>query len=264
MRNHHQTGFSLMELIGVMAVLAILSAALAPSVFELINDAYAKQEQENLDSLAADLRRLIETERRIPSSNRANWSGALAAFSDLPASRVLSNERGFQRTLYFDPRFFTTSDSNFNGYTQTGGLSSAPISPRVMLISNLRANAPQPAMNAATFDQIWNQTSGATVVESDDIKITRLNLGDLFHRLTVTNTATAQAGFSIEGGVIQALIAGNGVTDGISTRYLIEGSRVEFYGTPFPSGALNTVVVVNDSVGMRYATDGAAWYWEPL
>ena len=259
-----QRGFSLMELIGVMAVLAILSAVLAPSVFDLINNAYAKQEQENLESLAADLRRLIQAEQRIPSSNRTNWSSALATFSDLPASRVLSNERGFLRTLYFDPRFFTTSDSNFNGYTQAGGLTGAPVSPRAMFISNLRGNAPQPSMNSAEFDRIWNQTAGASVVEGADVKITRMNFGDLFHRLTVINTATAQAGFSVEGGVAQALIAGNGTTDGISTRFLIDGSRVEFYGTPFPPGVLTTVVVVNDSVSMRYTTDGSSWFWVPL
>lgn len=251
-----------MELIAVMAVLAILSAALAPSVFDLIDDAYAKQEQSNLESLAQDLQTLLETTYTLPSSNRALWSTALAVVSDRPVAQILRNRRNFQRTLYFDPQFLTTSDANFNGYTQTTGLVTAPPSPRLMLISNLDADAPQPAMNSATFNAIWEQSAGAAVIESNDIKIVRLNLSENFTRLTLVNSAGSQTGYSLEGGTRAAVSANNGTTDGIVTRFVINGTQVELYGTPYPVGALSTAALISGAQGFRYATDGSQWFWE--
>lgn len=262
MKNRRQKGFTLMELIGVMAVLAILSAAMAPSVFELIDDAYAKQEQANLNALAEDLTTLLRTEQVLPSSNRAAWSSALAAISDLPVAKVLSNPRGHRRTLYFDPQFFTSSDSNFSGYSQTDGLSTQPPSPRAMFISDLNRNAPQPAMTSAVFNDIWDQAPGALVVESNDVKIARLNMSGEFHRVVLVNAATSQTGFSLENGTRSAIAANNGTTDGIVTRYVISGSQLELYGTPYPTGSLTTASVVSRAEGFRYVTNGTLWFWE--
>lgn len=262
MKARAQTGFTLMELIGVMAVLAILSAAMAPSLFELIDDAYAKQEQANLNALANDLTDLLRTQQVLPSSNRTAWSAALAAISELPLSKVLTNQRGFNRTLYFDPQFFTSSDSSFSGYTQTGGLTLKPPSPRAMFISDLNAHAPQPAMTRAVFDDIWDQSADALVVESNDVKITRLNFSGEFHRLVLVNAAGSQAGFSLENGTRHAIAANNGTTDGVVTRYVVSGSRLELYSTPYPTGALSTASVVSRTEGFRYVSDGANWFWE--
>ncbi len=261
MMRRQTTGFTLMELIGVMAIMAILSAALAPSVFDLINDAYADQEIENLETLAANLETYLQQTKTLPSSNRNVWSAALANVSDLPVERVLRNRRGFLRTLYFDPRFLTTGDSNFGGFTQSTGLAIAPPSPRVMLISDLNGNAPQPSMSTAVFDAIWNQDAGATVIESSDLQIVRLNLGDHFHRVTLVNSATSQAGFSLDGGARAAIAANNGATDGIVERYIVVGTRLELYADPFPVGTLATAAQIGGARGYRYATDGLTWSW---
>ena len=49
-------GFSLLELIGVMAVMAILAGALAPSVFQLIEEGYQTAERQSLKTIADALR----------------------------------------------------------------------------------------------------------------------------------------------------------------------------------------------------------------
>lgn len=257
-----ERGFTLMELIGVMAVLAILSAAMAPSIFAAVDDAYSAAEDSNLQALADDLENYLLTRRSLPRASRPEWSAALATVSDRPVSAVLSNRRNFQRTLYYDPRFFSTSDVSFPGFVQTTGLAAAPVSPRLMLISNTRANAPQPAMNSATFNAIWNQDPGAAVVESSDVKIVRLNLGRHFQRVLMTNSAPALTGYSLDGGVSAAIAANNGTTDGVLERYVITGTTLRLFSDPYPSGTLATAILVGTPIGLRYLSNGAAWFWE--
>ena len=192
-----QRGFTLLELIGVMAVIAVLAGALAPSVFQAIDDAYATAETSNLERIGDDLVRYIQTNGAIPSRNIDNWTAALATVSDLPIERIRNNRRGYRRLLYFDPRFIGAPDSNFGGYTQNGGLNAAPLSPRVMLISDMQRNVRNQAANSATFDAIWNQSAGATIVESATIKIVRLNLASLFQRVMLVNANVSQAGYQL-------------------------------------------------------------------
>jgi len=255
-------GFTLMELIGVMAVMAILSAAMAPSIFAAVDDAYSAAEDDNLKELARDLETYFLTRRSLPQANRTVWPAALASVSDRPAVEVLANRRSFQRTLYYDPRFFSAADANFPGYLQTTGLAAAPVSPRLMLISNTRANAPQPPMNSATFNAIWNQDPGATVIEGSDVKIVRLNLARHFKRVLLTNSATSQTGYSLDGGASAAIAANNGTTDGVLERYVVDGTTLRLFRDPYPSGALATTVLISAATGLRYATDGSAWFWE--
>ncbi len=257
-----QRGFTLMELIGVLAVIAILSAAMAPSIFDTIRNAYSEAEEGNLARLAEDLETYLLTTRSLPSSNSAVWSAAIASVSDRPAALVLRNQRDYQRTLYFDPRFFSNTESNFSGYVQVDGLAAAPFSPRIMLISDMTANAPSPAMNSATFDAIWDQTAGASVVENSDLKIVRLNLSGHFQRVVLTNASTSQVGYSLDGGSAGAIAANNGTTDGIIERHVISGSTLQLYGDPFPIGSLGTAALVRAATGYRYITNGTDWFWE--
>lgn len=258
----NQRGFTLMEFIGVMAVMAILSAAMAPSIFDAMNNAYSEAEERNLGRLAEDLETYLLTTRSLPSPTAATWSTALASVSDQPIAMVLRNRRNFQRTLYYDPRFFINSDTNFTGYTQVDGLASAPFSPRAMLISNMTANAASPAMNSATFDAIWDQTAGASVVESNDIKIVRVNMARHFQRVVLSNAAGSQVGYGLDGSSIFAVAANNGTTDGILERHVISGSALQLYTDPYPTGALGTVALIREATGYRYVTNGTEWFWE--
>ena len=259
-----QHGFTLLELIGVMAVLAILSAALAPSVFQAIDDAYAAAETGNLERLGDDLTRYIRNNGAIPSRNINTWTAALATVSNLPQERIRNNRRGYRRLLYFDPQFFGAPDSNFGGYTQAGGLTAAPVSPRVMLISNLRANVRNQPADTTNFNAIWNQSAGAAVVESDTIKIVRLNLAPLFHRVLLVNGNTSQTGYQLGTAGSVPVAGSNGVTDGIADRYVLAGTELRLFNTPYPIGALATATLITEDAGFRYATNGSAWFWEPL
>ncbi|MEM8982948.1 MAG: type II secretion system protein [Pseudomonadota bacterium] len=261
MMKQRSTGFTLLELIGVMAVIAILSAALAPAVFQAIDDAYAAAEDTNLERIGDDLVRYIRAYGVIPTRQTATISAALATESNLPAQRISENQRGFQRLFYFDPQFFSSPDSQWNGYTQTTGLAAAPLSPRVMIISNLGANVAQQPATSAAFNAIWNQVPGAAIIESDRVKIHRLNLRNLFHRVLLTNENSSQAGYRLNLAAAQPVAAASGTTDGVVSRFVIDGTELSLFADPYPSGALATARLVTANQSFLYTTNGTTWFW---
>lgn len=256
----NQRGFTLMELIAVMAIMAILSAVLAPSLIDAIDDAYAAAETENIATLADDLERHIRITGTLPGRSLAEWSAAIAGTSSTPLADVQRNQRGYTRSVYFDPNFFVSGGS-FNGYVQTTGLAAAPFSPRFMLISSLRGNVGVLPNDAVQFDDIWNRASGATLVESDSLKIERRNLRGLFHRLLLANQNPAQVAFSLNGSGQLAVPAATAGGDGLVSRYVLEGSEVAVYGTPFPTGGLLSATLVQGDISLRYADDGGVFEW---
>ena len=253
-----QDGFTLMELIAVMAILAVLSAVLAPSIVDTVNDAYAKAEDANLAQIGEDLERYVRRTGRIPSGVLADWTNALATVSSAPTSELATNRRGYQRLLYFDPSFFTVG-GGFGGYVQTSGLAAPPASPRVMIISNLRGDVPAQGNNATRFDDVWNQRAGARIVESETVKIHRMNLGGLFREVVLTSDAPTSVGAAFNAAPAVAVPPAAGGTDGVLIRYVIEDTRLALYAGPFPVGALLTVYKVKEDLGIRFDDGGGGW-----
>lgn len=258
-----QSGFTLMEIVGVMAIIAILAAVLAPSLTDGIDRANAAREEGSLRVLAEALENHVLTNKAIPGQNVAEWSAAIAAYADLRQDDVIFNARGFRRGLYVDPQFFTSTETAFPGYTQSVGLGSRPYSPRLMLVSDLTRNAPAAPGTATDFAAIWDQRTGAAVMEGAKVKIARLNLGSRFHRLLLVNANVQQPAYALEGAApisVPPAVAG---MDGMLSRYVLEHSQVSLYVSPFPAGGMQTTTIISADVALHYRTDGSSWYWEP-
>ncbi|MEL6949987.1 MAG: prepilin-type N-terminal cleavage/methylation domain-containing protein [Pseudomonadota bacterium] len=256
---NRQRGFTLMEMIAVMAILAVLSAIIAPSIVDTVNDAYAKAEDANLDQIADDLELYIRRNGVIPSGNIGDWSNALATLSSAPSTELAANRRGYQRMLYFDPSFF--GGGSFGGYVQSGGLTAPPASPRVMIISDLRGNVAGQGNNAGRFDDIWNQNPGARIVESDTVKIRRINLGHLFKEVLISTNSLNAPGVSLNGAPAIAVPAAVGTVDGLLLLYVLEDTRLSLLGDPFPVGSLQSVYKVKEDLGLRYEDAGGTPIW---
>ncbi len=257
-RNH---GFTLLELIAVLAVIAILSSVMAPGIVRAVDDAYSRAEDENLETLASGLRDYILRTRSIPSTTGSVWSAALATNTDYSAQQILVNRRNQQRVLVADPRFFTSTDSSFSGYSQSTGLTSAPVSPRMMLISSLQGAVPSIANNSGTFDAVWNGDPSAAVVASDRIKIERINLSNVFRRVLLTNANSSQSAYALDANIAMPIPAATGSVNGMLSTYVIDGTQVSLFAAPYPSGALNTAALVRRDVSQAYQTDGGSWFW---
>ncbi len=258
----NQAGFTIMELIGAMAIIAILAAVLAPSVTDGIDRAYAAQEEANVSSLMGALEQHILQNKDIPREAAASWTAAIATYAELARDDVEFNPRGYRRQLYVDPQFFTSSEAVFPGYVQGAGLTSRPYSPRLMLVSDLTRNVPNPPRTAAEFAAIWDQTNTAVVVEGPKVKLERLNLAGYFHRLLLVNSHSQQPAYALESGGSVPVPAAFGGVDGTLTRYVLSSSRLSVFFSPYPTGGTNTSTLVAEDVALHYTTDGSSWFWE--
>jgi prepilin-type N-terminal cleavage/methylation domain-containing protein len=255
-------GFTLVELIGVLSIIAIMASVITPSIFKDIKRARQDKESLSLAALSSELERSIYANKRIPSRTLTDWTGAIAAESALAPDKVERNEKDFLRGYYVDPRFFTTSDVAFPGYTQTTGVGSAPVSPRIMLVSLMTGNAPAAPSTSAGFDAIWDQSASATLIEGPDVKIARLNLRTAFQRLMLTNENTNQPAYQLESGARSSIPAAGAGGDGLVTRYVIRNTKVSLYTDPFPTGNLDQVFLADDEKGYAFELVGSVWAWQ--
>jgi prepilin-type N-terminal cleavage/methylation domain-containing protein len=264
-RRARQHGFTLIEMIGVLAVISILAAVMVPNVVQTVDYAVADAEAKNLETLSGALSDAIRTNKAIP--NAANWAAVVAANANLAANKVTLNERGFRRGYYVDPRFFTNINTVFAGYTQGAGLTTAPVSPRIMIVSNLSANAPAAPTTSAAFSQIWDQTGAPAVVEGTKVKITRIHLGAQFLPVLITNQNTSAVAYQVGSSArinMPAVSAGGAA--GV-TRYLLKHSSVSLYKPPFATGALARTLLVTTPHDLSYVSSGGAtpvWAWSVL
>ncbi|MFT4585056.1 MAG: prepilin-type N-terminal cleavage/methylation domain-containing protein [Gammaproteobacteria bacterium] len=255
-------GFTLVELIGVLSIIAIMASVIAPSVFKDIKRARQDKESLNLAALNFELEQSIYDNKRIPSRTLADWSGAIAAQSSLAQEKIARNEKGFLRGYYVDPRFFTASDVAFPGYTQTTGVGTAPVSPRIILVSLMTNNAPAAPSTSAAFNAIWDQSTSATLTEGPDVKISRLNLRAAFQRLVLTNENTNQPAYQLESGARSSIPAASAGGDGLLTRYVLRNTKVSLYTDPFPAGNLDQVLLADDEKAYAFELVGSVWTWQ--
>jgi prepilin-type N-terminal cleavage/methylation domain-containing protein len=259
--NIRNKGFSLLEMIGVMAVMAIFAGALAPSVFQVIEEGYQGAEQQSLRSIGESLERYVRSSKSIPSLAAADWASAVADYASLAPQRVLTNEKQFARRLYADPQFFTTTNQAFTGYIQTQGLANAPNSPRLMVVSSLAGNITANLNTHERFTDVWEQTADALIVETKEVMIERVNLAPLFVRMVLNNANSAQTGYVLESGTEAAVAAASGGIDGSRTVYVIAGTRLGLNQSPFPGGATQRQLIVSADDSLRYQLNGSVWAW---
>lgn len=257
-----QHGFTLIEMIGVLAIISSLAAVLVPNVVKTVDEAVNEAEGRNLTTLASALDSYTTSQKSIP--NAAGWVAALGGFTSMSVNKINLNERGFRRGYYADPRFLTAAVGAFAGYTQTNGLAAAPFSPRIMLVSDLTRNAPAAPTTVAAFDAIWNQSAGASVVEGPRVRVQRIHLGNNFLPVLLTNQFTSTVAYRIDSGASVSLPAvGAGGGTGV-TRQLLKGTKVSLQKPPFPTGALERAVLVTSARELSYVSSGGAtpvWSW---
>ncbi|MDX8387477.1 MAG: type II secretion system protein [Ghiorsea sp.] len=258
-KTNNNQGFSLIELIGVLAIISILASVLVPNMIKRIDLATGDAEIKNLTLIAQELEQYMTTKFIIPSP--LNWSSSLASVSSLPASKIAQNDRGFQRGFYVDPRFFSAIDTPFAGYTQGTGLLSAPVSPRVMMVSNLKADAPLAPNTSSAFDAIWNQTVSSPIIENDDIKIHRIYLGHLFHHLLLLNGNTLTPFYTLGAGAPSPIPASVASVNGQTSIFVLHGTQLNLHQTPFPTGPLQYTLFIHERDSFLYGTNGLIWFW---
>lgn len=165
-------GFTLIEIIGVLAVMATLMAIIAPTVLDQIDRAVQEAETQNLAAIAQGVEMYLRASKTWPS-NLSDLSPDYVPFGTV---QLTVNDRGY-------PRYFVVHP-DVSSYVNATGLSpSALADARFLLISDLSQDAnPNIGNNASTFDTWWNTDETPT----PNLKIHRGHVGDLFHLMSIS------------------------------------------------------------------------------
>ncbi len=187
----NQSGFSLIVMIGVLAVMSIMAAVLVPNLIRSFDILTRDTALQNLKAIA----RGVELSLR---ENRA-WPTTLASLSPeyvpFGSAQLTQNDRGYPRYYFAHP---TTSGFN----NATGIAASALPDTRFLLISDLSQDAAPTITTASEFETWWNTDETST----PDLKIYRGNVASMFHQLTLSVVSTGAGGsYEIDASVTDSL-----------------------------------------------------------
>lgn len=240
--------FTLIEMLGAMAVVAILALALAPILIRQLDHAAAEKEARELKTLADGFRKGVLRAKIIP--NESGWDSFIATNAGLQLSQVRTNGRQNRRVFLIDPDLEIGFSGGKLSYVQaptgsrvTGGSGIVPpINPRLLLVSSIASPLPAGlvsgvAASAAAFSNLWNAAEGTIPAgwswngRGDDLKVQRLHLSDLFVPLLLNNTMTnLQGKYSIEGSSLVVLpVAPSFMVASTFMAYFIDGTHLALY-----------------------------------
>lgn len=164
-------GFTLVELIGVLAILAILASFITPNVINQLRSARRDAEEQQLANIAQGIELYIRQTRSLP----ANLAALSPDYVAVSLGQLTSNANGFLRYFFIQP--------NISSYTNPTGLTPATLADsRFLLITNLSQNANPTITTDAEFETWWNTDETGT----PDLKIHRGQFGHLLHLLSLS------------------------------------------------------------------------------
>lgn len=249
--------FSLVELIGVLAVIGVLLAILIPNAIRHLDRLAAEREVATLKTLGDKFQKSILRQRGIPVPD--SWPSNIAAEAGMSLTAVTTNARHNARVFIADPGGWL--GTNLPYANAPNGADTYPATARAMFVSSLGAPLP-PDMNinmdGLEFQKLWDAPDGTLPQGSisiwqlyagdpQDVKVQRINLGLLFHHLVLsTYTAATNGQFRIDGSVLTNAPTGAGYS-----AYYLDGTAVELI-TGSPENKTNHAVVLNQDSSFVY------------
>ncbi|MBK9991201.1 MAG: type II secretion system protein [Verrucomicrobia bacterium] len=260
-----QIGFTLIEMIGVLAIMAVLASVITPNALRIIEREAVRAEADSLRTLSEQIKIYIRETGLLPNEN--NWNTVLATYASANPTDLRFNRR--QRTagagaiprLYVpDPVASNQRALFISSMRQDIGLTTT--------IANVRAN----------FQAIWNWNSADlspanlpppgltewTPGIREFLVIERVNLRsvpalDFIFRNTSTTAAASYRVYSVTGAIISsgAVPVHAGTTDGTASPnpQCRANQRINLYDG---LGVLNYSYVVSTDP-KTFVFDGTRW-----
>ncbi len=186
-----QRGFSLIALIGVLAVITIGLSLVTPAFVRMWDQRHQDTEDQQLRLIAEGIRTYLDQNKAFPPS----LASLVPKYVPFSAAQVTTNARGFPRHYAIHPAMA--------GFNNSTGLSVAElVNVRFLLVSNLTQDAAPTITTAAEFEAWWTMDESLV----PDLHIQRNNIGNVFYSLAITpegNGAAAPATNSV-GNVLPA------------------------------------------------------------
>src|SRR5437899_1114918 len=226
-------GFTLIESIGVLAIIAILAIAATPVVIRRIDQTARNREVNDLGAISNALTLQILRSNTVPSAT--SWATNASSWMGLPISAITQNPRRYGRVMFIDTNGWLGTVSL--PYTQgVWGTNNAPTQARMMIVSCLSGtngvSQTSGALASSVFNEIWNTPRGSKPGSwtnwkgnVDDLFIQRLNIQPLFRRVMLFNQSTSTNWIYGINGTVNTL-----TTNELSSYYL-DGSVLGLYYT---------------------------------
>lgn len=201
-------GFTMIEIIGVLGVMAILAGIVAVSVMNSVKLRRRDAEGTSMTTIASTLKLTILRTKYVPAET--NWGSVTANFLATPINKIIRTDVGTTRRLLVDPALrMGTNTSSVLPYSQgVAGTVQPSTNARMVIISSLMGELPSLTNSTATFSNIWNAPSdgvpaGASwdgwASKSKDLRILRMDLRNLFSRVVLENLDSFRAApYSVE------------------------------------------------------------------
>lgn len=193
-------GFTLIEMIGVLAVIAIVASIITPNALRAIDRAAVTAETQTMHNLGEQVKLYLRDQGTVPTS--ATWTTAIGGYADISPADIATNKRRIGRVYLTDPATVPTQ--------------------RVIILSGMRTGLALPTAaninNAVRFQDIWATADGAiptaiswagwsawsAVAGSGDyLRIERVNLTPVYSTdlqsltITLNNRGAATASYNI-------------------------------------------------------------------
>jgi hypothetical protein len=90
MIQRESSSFTLIEMIGAMAILSVAAAILAPNIVRQIQTAKAAGEDQNLNTIANGVLDFVNSTQNLPSTNvdSTTWASELSKFTALSTDKI--------------------------------------------------------------------------------------------------------------------------------------------------------------------------------
>jgi prepilin-type N-terminal cleavage/methylation domain-containing protein len=247
--------FTLIEMIGVLAIVAVIAGLLVPIALRHLDRITSDQEIARLQSLGDALKQSIASTRSIPGIT--NWATVIATQSGLDTGSVTNNVRNQPRIFLVDTNGWLST--NLPYAQNSSGAPAVPVNARIMLVSSLGKSLPIATGTplASDFDALWNAPPGTVPWtgwngDPDDIKIERLNLSPLFVKLVLTTYNSATNGqYAVDSSVTNQVPFTNGFA-----AYFLKGTVLKlFAGQPVSTLDSSQVLDQDDS----FVYEGGKW-----
>jgi len=250
--------FSLLEMIGVMAIAVIIALAFALTTTKSIDRAFATNESTILQNFAYALQNSVLRNVYIPGSN--DMPQVIATEMGVGLNMVQNTDRRNARVFFVDPAFTINTTNCGSGYNQTTDGAYSMANPyRILILSSISLPLPKISVSSANFSTIWTTQDGYIPTGSadfngwggnpGDVIIQRINLTPLFVNLQLSrdSSGATAAQYLIQGQPATPLVVPSG---GINS-YYIQNSLVTLINGVSPAGT-NAELMLSRSFSFFY------------
>ena len=249
-------GFSLIELIGVLAIFAILASVTTEAVLSRMAASRRQAEVAEMSRLVASMERWVRRKHQLPAPSE--WPAVLARVSAIPIATIRTNLHGAPRSWVPDPVWTLAGRGPAMEYRQDAYGTSRPEGLRMLLISAPNEGVEEPAR--LEFQAWWENPTGAMpaharrdgVVGADDVVMERIGFEPLFHRVILNNRSTA---LPARWAVDRVDVVGSCGPGGHHEAHYIETSQLLLLDS---AGDIQETVLVEGS--SSWVFDGVRWH----